>query len=116
MFLPAKPLSGIVALLALGFAPAALAQTPPPQQTVILDSSATTVNTGPGNATTIQNNIVIVPSAPAPRRSGSWGLSGSRSSRPTPSPTPILIIIVNETQEPLPEPCRGHCRGSLRLP
>ncbi len=116
MSLSAQRIFGAATLLSLCIGSAAQAQTTIPQQTVILNSNATAVNRGSGNATTIQNTILIVPNAPAPRRSGSWGLSGSRASRPTPPPTPITIIIINDAVEAEPEPCRGRCSGSLRLP
>jgi hypothetical protein len=116
MSLSVQRIFGAATLLSLCIGVAAQAQTAIPQQTVILNSNATTVNTGSGNATTIQNTLLIVPNAPAPRHSGSWGLSGRGSSHSTPPPTPITIILVNEAVEPEPEPCRGRCGGSLRFP
>ncbi|MCJ2543933.1 hypothetical protein [Thermostichus vulcanus] len=120
--LSAQRIFGAAALLSLciGIGSAAQAQTVIPQQKVILNSNATTVNSGSGNATTIQNNLLIVPNAPAPRRSGSWGLSGRGSSRPTPPPTSITVIFVNQVingpveTQPTPDPCQqGRCSSYI---
>ncbi|MEN9229357.1 MAG: hypothetical protein Q6L68_00500 [Thermostichus sp. DG02_5_bins_236] len=116
MSLSARRIFGAATFLNLCIGLAAQAQTAIPQQRVILNSNATTVNTGSGNAATIQNTILIVPNAPAPRRSGSWSLSGRGASRSTPPPAPITIIFVNDAAEPTPVPCQGRCGRSLGFP
>ncbi|HIK21713.1 MAG TPA: hypothetical protein IGR15_11820 [Synechococcus sp. M44_DOE_062] len=102
-------LPGVAALLGLGLAPAALAQTSHTQQTALLNLQSNV----------LQNTVLILPNAPTQQYAGSWGWRSSRSLSPT--PTPITVIILNSqvnlaAEEVELRSCGQRCRGSLRLP
>jgi len=113
--MPAKPLSGVAALLCLGLAPAALAQTLLPQQTVLLDSRQNSA--APLQSNVLQNIVFVVPNTPTQPYAGRWGWRRS----PSPPPAPITILILNSqanlaAEAAEPQSCGQRCQGSLRLP
>ncbi|MFS8821594.1 hypothetical protein [Synechococcus sp. W60.2] len=114
--LPSKIIfSGLAALLSLGSAPAALAQTLLPQQTVLLDSRQNSATPLQGNV--LQNIVFVVPSAPTRHFAGRWGWHSS----PSPPPAPMTILILNSqanlsAEAAEPQACGQRCQGSLRLP
>ena len=112
--LPTQLVAAMAALLSFGFAPAALAQIPHPEQTALPNDSTTLLQSN-----VLQNTVLILPNVPTRPYAGRWGWRSSRSLPPTPSF--ITVVILNSqvnlaAEEAKPRPCGQRCTGSLRLP